>query len=196
MGVLIRDHDWSATPLGPPTMWPQPLRTTLRLLLNTGHPMFIFWGPEHLCFYNDAYGLSIGPERHPGALGRPGRGVWDEIWPVIGPQIEQVMTAGGATWHENQLVPITRNGRLEEVYWTYSFGPIDDPDAPSGIGGVLVVVTETTQQVVSAKKLALSEERLEIALSAGHGVGTYDWDVQAERLCKANVAPAQVQVIR
>jgi PAS domain S-box-containing protein len=182
MGALIRAHDWSATGLGDPSGWPQPLRTTLRLLLNTGHPMYVFWGPELLCFYNDAYRLSIGPERHPSSLGQPARAVWAEIWPIIGPQIEQVVTAGGPTWNENALVPITRNGRLEQVYWTYSYGPIDDPQAPTGIGGVLVVCTETTQQVLSERRLSLSEERLRLALSAGHGIGTYDWDVVSDRV--------------
>ena len=182
MGALIRAYDWTVTSLGDPSGWPQPLRTTLRLLLNTGHPMYVFWGPELLCFYNDAYRLSIGPERHPGSLGQPARGVWEEIWPIIGPQIEQVVAAGGATWHENALVPITRNGRLEQVYWTYSYGPIDDPGAANGVGGVLVVCTETTEQVLSGRKLSESEERLEQALSAGNGVGTYDWDVQADRV--------------
>ena len=38
------------------------------------------------------------------------------------------MRGGGATWHENQLVPITRNGGREDVYWTYSYGPIDDDE--------------------------------------------------------------------
>ena len=152
MGALIRTHDWSRSPLGAPEDWPQPLRTAIRLLLNTGHPMYIWWGPELLCFYNDAYRRSIGPERHPCSLGRPAREVWAEIWDIIGPQIDQVMTGGGATWQEDALVPITRNGRLEDVYWTYSYGPIDDEDAPNGIGGVLVVCAETTEQVLSRRR--------------------------------------------
>lgn len=159
MGSHIRAHDWEATSLGRPQHWPQALRTVVRLILNTGHPMYIFWGPELLCFYNDAYRQSIGPERHPGSIGQPARAVWSEIWEIIGPQIEQVMTGRGATWHENQLVPITRNGRLEEVYWTYSYGPIHDETAPNDVGGVLVVCTETTQSVLSERKLAAETER-------------------------------------
>jgi PAS domain S-box-containing protein len=191
MGALIRAHDWSATSLGDPAGWPAPLRTTLRLALNTRHPMFIFWGPEHLCFYNDAYRQSIGPERHPNALGQPALGVWEEIWTTIGPQIEQVMSGGGATWHENQLLPITRNGQLEDVYWTYSYGPIDHQDAPNGIGGVLVVVTETTQQVLDAKQLKETDQRLDLALSAGNGIGTWDWDIVSDRVV-ADVRFAQL----
>jgi PAS domain S-box-containing protein len=159
MGAIMRRLDWSATTLGLPATWPQPLRTTVRLILTTCHPMYIWWGPDGACLYNNAYRASIGPERHPGSLGRPVREVWAEIWDIIGPQIEQVMAGGPATWHENQLVPITRNGRREEVYWTYSYGPIDDPDSPNGIGGVLVVCTETTATVLAERERAAQADR-------------------------------------
>ncbi len=92
-------------------------------------------------------------------LGARGRVAWDEIWPIIGPQIEQVMGGGGATWHENHLVPITRHGRLEEVYWTYSYGPIDDETAPGGVGGVLVLCTETTAHVLAAERMRAADAR-------------------------------------
>ena len=154
LGGLMRAHDWSATPIGPARHWPQSLRIVIRLLLNTRHPMFVFWGPTHVCLYNDACGEVIGPERHPGALGRPGYAVWAEIWDTIGPQIDQVMSGGGATWHRNHLVPITRGGRREDMYWTYSFSPIDEQAASAGIGGVLVVCTETTAQVSAERQQA------------------------------------------
>ncbi|HXU60508.1 MAG TPA: histidine kinase, partial [Polyangia bacterium] len=76
MGAFMRARDWTDSSLGPPAGWPQALRTAVRLLLNTGHPMYIWWGPELACLYNDAYSRSIGPERHPGSLGRPAREVW------------------------------------------------------------------------------------------------------------------------
>lgn len=158
MGARIRSHDWSAS-LGSPLHWPPSLRTALRILLSTNHPVFIFWGPEHICFYNDSYARSLGPERHPSILGRPGREAWDEIWDIIGPQIELVMAGRGATWHQNQLVPTTRHGRREDVYWTYSYSPIDDPASASGVGGVLVLCTETTDSVLTAKRLEASEAR-------------------------------------
>lgn len=153
MGALIRAHDWASTPIGSPGRWPQSLRTAVRLMLSTRHPMYIWWGADLVCFYNDAYRMSIGPERHPSSLGRPGREVWAEIWDIIGPQIDLVMSGGGATWNENHLVPITRDGKREDVYWTYSFGPIDDPLAPCRVGGVLVVCTETTAAVQSQRRM-------------------------------------------
>ncbi len=159
MGSRMRSLDWSLTPLGDAHDWPVPLQITLRTMLTTRHPMFIFWGPEHYCFYNDAYSECIGPEKHPSILGSPGRESWKEIWPIIGPQIEQVMAGGESTWHENQLVPIIRYGRLEEVYWTYSYGPVYDPDSPFKVGGVLVVCTETTQQVRAQQELQQADAR-------------------------------------
>jgi PAS domain S-box-containing protein len=157
MGALIRAYDWSASPPGKPGTWPQGLRTAVRILLNTNHPMFIWWGEELIQFYNDAYRQTMGPERHPSALGQRGRECWAEIWDVIAPQIEQVMS-GGATWHENHLVPVTRHGRLEQVYWTYCFSPIDDQD---GIGGVLVLCRDVTKDYLAS--IALREREAELA---------------------------------
>jgi two-component sensor histidine kinase len=147
MGALMRAYDWESTPLGPPETWPQSLRTTVRLLLNTRHPMFIWWSPELIQFYNDAYRQTMGPERHPSALGQRGRDCWEEIWNIIGPQIEFVMAGKGATWHEDQLVPVTRFGKREDVWWTYGFSPIDDEKGD--VGGVLVVCNDVTERVVA-----------------------------------------------
>jgi signal transduction histidine kinase/CheY-like chemotaxis protein len=159
MGERIRAYSWAQTPLGEPQFWPQSLRTTVRVLLTTQHPMFIFWGREHTCLYNDAYSRSLGPEKHPCILGAAGRQSWEEIWPIIGPQIEQVMRGEGATWHENQLVPIFRHGELQEVYWTYGYSPIDEPAFPHGVGGVLVICTETTERVLAERRLSAERER-------------------------------------
>ena len=159
MGALMRGHDWSAS-LGAPSGWASALKTMVKLLLNTGHPMYIWWGADGTCLYNDAYRRSIGPERHPGSLGLPARQVWAEIWSEIGPQIAQIMGGGAATWHENALLPITRNGRLDDVYWTYGYSPIGDANAPNGVGGVLVVCTETTPMVSAQQRLLTERERL------------------------------------
>ncbi|WDR05107.1 HWE histidine kinase domain-containing protein [Devosia rhodophyticola] len=157
MGQLMRAHDWANSPLGPPENWPQSLRLTIRLILNTRHPMFIWWGPDLIQFYNDAYRLTMGPERHPSALGQCGRDCWQEIWPIIGPQIEQVMSGRGSTWDEDRLVPVTRHGKLEQVWWTYSYSPID---VEGGIGGVLVVCNDVTEQHLIKDRLANRSEHL------------------------------------
>ncbi len=147
--------------LGSPEIWPTQLKTVVRLMLTTQHPMFIFWGPQLTQFYNDAYARSLGPERHPTALGQRGHDCWEEIWHLIGPQIELVMQGGGATWHENQLVPTTRNGRREDVYWTYSYSPIDVPEAEHGVGGVLVVCSETSERIRAERTHLAERDRLQ-----------------------------------
>jgi len=164
MGALIRAFDWTKTPLGAPDTWPQALKTAVGILLTTQHPIFLWWGPALIQFYNDAYRRSIGPERHPSALGQRGRECWGEIWPIIGPQIAQVMSGGGPTWHENQLVPITRNGKREDVYWTYSYSPLTDEAAPHSVGGVLVICTETTKAVLAESRLREARERVEFRM--------------------------------
>src|SRR4051812_30091096 len=105
MADLTRAYEWSQTPLGPIAQWPDTLVTTVNLLLGTKQPMFLWWGDDLIQFYNDAYRPSIGLDKHPRALGQRGIECWPEIWPIIGPQIHQVMTTGSPTWHEDQLVP-------------------------------------------------------------------------------------------
>ena len=152
MGRLCREMDWSRTPLGPVSGWSYSLRATVHTVLHSRHPMFLFWGPELVQIYNDGYRPSLGAGgRHPRALGMRGDEFWTDIWDIIGPQIHQVMTTGEATWHENQLVAIERNGRMEEVYWTYSYGPVRDDDG--SIGATLVVCQETTSAVLSERRL-------------------------------------------
>ncbi len=159
MGRRIREFDWSATPLGEPARWPASLRMAVRLLLTTNHPVFVFWGADATCLYNDAYRNSLGPEKMDAMLGAPAREAWPETWHIIEPQIAQVMRGDGATWHENAPVPMLRNGRVDEVYWTYSYSPIDDGQAAGGIGGVLVLCTETTRSVLAERATAEAEAR-------------------------------------
>ena len=113
--------------------------------------MFLWWGPELIQIYNDGYRPSIRLDKHPSALGQRGIECWPEIWPIIGPQIEAVMDEGKSSWNNNQLVPINRDGKLEEVYWTYGYSPVRDEQGL--IQGTLVVCTETTQQVLSYRRL-------------------------------------------
>ncbi|MCC7369355.1 MAG: PAS domain-containing protein [Chloroflexi bacterium] len=153
MAERTRAFDWDRTPVGPPRFWPRSLRTVLNLMLSSQHPMFLWWGPELVQFYNDGYRPSLGDDRHPNALGASGRTFWSEIWPAIGPQIEAVMERGDSTWNVDHFVPISRNHRVEEVYWTYGYSPVLDDDG--SIGGTLVIVQETTDRVVSERRMRL-----------------------------------------
>ncbi|MBC7450294.1 MAG: hypothetical protein H7259_02270 [Cytophagales bacterium] len=116
MAQRTRDFNWSETQVGSPEQWPESLRTIINILLNSKFPMFLWWGEDLIQFYNDAYRPSLGNNgKHPAALGQKGEDCWPEIWPVIKPLIDQVLAGGEATWSEDQLIPIYRNGKLEDV---------------------------------------------------------------------------------
>ncbi|MDB5930896.1 MAG: domain S-box protein [Polaromonas sp.] len=159
MGTLMRARQWAATPLGPAQGWSRTLKSTLRLVLASQHPMFVFWGPDALQFYNDAYRETLGLERHPAALGQKAMACWPEIWDVIGPQIEQVMAGRGATWQARQRIATLRDGKQRELWWTYGCSPIEDE---AGVQGVLVICTDVTQEHLDQQQL----EKLQSLLDA------------------------------
>lgn len=159
MSELIRAYDWAETPLGLPEVWPQNLRTTLDIMLRSAFPMFLWWGDDLICFYNDAYRPSLGVDgKHP-AIGKKAKNVWSDIWDFIGPLIAKVQTTGESVWFEDKLVPIYRNGRTEDVYWTFSYSPVHGDKG--SIDGVLVTCTETTEKVKYVNKLIESERRFQ-----------------------------------
>ncbi|MCW3079907.1 ATP-binding protein [Segetibacter sp.] len=157
MGKLIRTKDWSTTALGSPDSWPSSLRSSISILLNSQFPMFIWWGPEEITLYNDAYRLILG-EKHPKALGAPGSKVWSEIWNIVGPLAERVQKQGESNWAEDQLLYINRRGFLEESYFTFSYSPM--LNEVGGIAGVFCACTETTEKVLATRKLKESEQSL------------------------------------
>lgn len=161
---IARAFDWATTPLGPPETWPECLKTTLGILFNSRQPMFLWWGPELIQFYNDAYLPSFGIGKHPKAMGQPGEACWPEIWPLISPQIRDVMERGISSWHENQLIPVFRNGHIEDVYWTYGYSPVFDEHG--GIVGTLVTCQETTSEVLLASAQVQAREDAECAATA------------------------------
>lgn len=160
---VARGLDWSAHPLGSPQRWPLELRTTLSTLFNNRQPMFLFWGERHWSFYNDGYIPILSAAKHPWAMGRPGEEVWAEIWPTLIPQIEQVRREGRATWNEDQLIPILKNGVLVDSYFTYSYAPVFREDGT--VGGTLVCCMETTRRVRTERDVTLKTEALEKSLN-------------------------------
>jgi len=172
MGDLTRNFNWSATPVGAFDAWPQSLCTTLSILLNSKFPMFLWWGPQLVCFYNNAYRPSLGNAgKHPSILGKPAIEAWPEIWSFIKPLIDQVLAGGEAVWFEDQLVPIYRNGHIEDVYWTFSYSPVMDED--NLVGGVLVICNETTSKMQTLQKTEEAKQQLQFAIDAAE-LGTWD----------------------
>jgi PAS domain S-box-containing protein len=152
----MRSHDWSGSPLGEPETWPQPLRTLVRTILNAKQPMFIAWGPDLAFLYNDDY-IPIFSAKHPDALGRPFAVVWSDIWEQIRPLVEQTLS-GQASWHEDLLIPMERNGNREDAWFSFSYNPVWDDGGM--IAGMFCAATETTGKVLGQRALQESEERI------------------------------------
>ncbi|MEJ7626465.1 MAG: PAS domain-containing protein [Ferruginibacter sp.] len=158
MGELIRSRDWSITSMGDPANWPERLRTTISIMLTSKFPMILLWGEDLIQFYNDAYRPSLGNEgKHPTALGQKAKDCWPEIWDVIFPVIKKVLKTGESIWSEDQLIPIYRNGKTEDVYWTFSYSPVIGESKK--IEGILCICTETTEKFRNIKVVEESELR-------------------------------------
>src|SRR5689334_14483678 len=143
-GALIRTIDWSRHPMGPIAGWPQSLRTALSICLGSDFPMALWWGPEVWQLYNDGYIHVLGG-KHPLAMGQHGNVCWAEIWDVVGPIYERVMTTGESSFFSDLLLVMERNRYVEETYFTFSYSPVLDEQG--GVGGNLIVCTETTERV-------------------------------------------------
>jgi hypothetical protein len=163
MATLTRNFNWESTSVGPPGTWPEALCNTVAMILQSRFPMFLWWENDMIQFYNDAYRPSLGNTgKHPAALGQKARDCWPEIWDIIYPLIHQVQTTGIATWNEDMLVPIYRNGAIEDVYWTFGYSPIRITTGE--IKGVLVVCTETTEKVLALQKITASENNIRMLI--------------------------------
>jgi signal transduction histidine kinase len=152
MATRVRELDWSKTALGPAETWPQSLQTAVSICLASRFPMAICWGPQLVLLYNDAYSTILAA-KHPAALGRPCYEVWSELRPIIEPMFDGVLRTGEATWSDDLMLPMARNGYVEEAFFTVSYSAVRDETG--GTGGIFVTVTETTDRVVDERRLRL-----------------------------------------
>jgi len=165
MSTLMRTIDWRATPLGPVEAWPEALATALTFCLASRFPIIIGWGPELLLLYNEAYRPILG-SKHPHALGRPCYEAYESIVSYLKPMLDGVLATGHATWEEDFLFPLERDGYVEEAYFTLSHSAIRDDSR--AIVGIFATVAETTERVLSLRRSQVSRE---LARRTGHASG-------------------------
>jgi PAS domain S-box-containing protein len=152
MGALMRSTDWSKTALGPVEQWPKSLKTMLGVVLGSRFPMLLWWGPDLLHLYNDAY-RPILRDKHPASLAAPAAQVWAEVWDVAGPMARGVQEGGPATWTEDLQLFIASGRMAEETYFTFSYSPVPGDDGR--VGGILNTVQETTAKVQSERQIRM-----------------------------------------
>ncbi|WP_028104368.1 ATP-binding protein [Pseudoduganella violaceinigra] len=156
LGRQIATFDWSATPLGRLDAWPQSLRTTVNLMLNSSHPIWIGWGPQATFLYNDAYIDVLGAAKHPWALGRPAAEVWNEIWQFCGPLADKVFQRAEPSFVDAVQLFMNRGDWVEEVWYSFSYSPIFDE--AGDVGGLFCPSTDTTATRLNARRLAALSE--------------------------------------
>ncbi len=156
LGRLIREHDWSRSPLGPIERWPQSLKTSVNLILNSQHPMWIGWGPDITFLYNDAYIQVLSSAKHPQALGRPAAEIWHEIWDICGPLANKVFEKGEASFVDDVRLLMNRDDFVEETYYSFSYSPIRGESGE--VAGLFCPSTEVTPKVINARRLGTLSE--------------------------------------
>ena len=149
MAELIRQTDWSLTPLGPSHQWPASLRIAVITALDSPLPGLVMWGPELIQIYNDAYQPFLAL-RHPLALGQGTRECWPEVWAFNQPIFRQVMRTGKPHHLQDQEFTIEPSGVPETRYFTVTYAPLRDESGT--VCGVLVTPVETTQRVLMERE--------------------------------------------
>ncbi|RYX93754.1 MAG: response regulator [Comamonadaceae bacterium] len=150
MAGLMREHDWTATTLGPPEHWPTALKVALQLLLSSKFEMWLGWGPDVNFFYNDAYRPTLGI-KHPASLAQPTHKLWAEIWDDVKGRVETVYQRGESTWDNALLLLLERSGYPEETYHTFSYSPLMGDTGK--VEGLFCAVSEDTGRVISQRRL-------------------------------------------
>jgi PAS domain S-box-containing protein len=152
MDELIRALDWSKTSLGPISAWPSHLKATVSLMLPAQAQIVLFWGPQFVALYNNAYAQTIGA-KHPRALGRPACENWAELWEDLEPLLRRVRENGETVFAKDRRFYIERHGYPENVYFDISYSPVRDEAGK--VGGVLCIVSETTDRVLAQERQRL-----------------------------------------
>jgi PAS domain S-box-containing protein len=180
MAERVRGHDWSATALGRIEDWSDNLVCSVNLMLACAFPSLVFWGTELVQLYNDAF-VPLLAERHPSGLGQTAQDCWSDAWQIVGPNLQRVMVGKETVYHENAVVPIVRDGRLQDIHWTYNYSPIFSPKGD--VTGVLVICQDITREAIAVQTLRETEARaLRVLQSIGDAVIVTDTETRITRM--------------
>lgn len=180
MAGLVRAHDWGATPIGRIEDWPESLLSSVNLMLACAFPALVFWGKELVQLYNDPF-IPLLAERHPSGLGQTAAECWSDAWQIVGPNLKRVMDDRETVYYENAVVPVLRDGRMQDIRWTYSYSPIFGRGGD--VLGVLVICQDITAQENAFGDLRQSEaQALRVLQSIGDAVMVTDAATRVNRM--------------
>lgn len=154
---LIRQYDWSLTPLGRVETWPPCLKCATALLLQSPIPLVMLWGEEGVMIYNDAYSVFAG-HRHPELFGSNVREGWSEI-ADFNDNVMRVGLSGRTLTYRDQELTLHRKGYPEQVWMDLVYSPV--PDESGRPAGVIAIVIETTERVLAERRNKEESQRLQ-----------------------------------
>jgi two-component sensor histidine kinase len=158
VAALMRQRDWSRSPLGPIASWPHCLRTAVDICLHSSSPVAVYWGEEFITIYNDTVAHLIG-DRHPNALGMPAQQLYPDIWDTVGPLFVAALKQGISTGSRNQPIPINQDGHPKEVRFDFTANPVRDENGH--VAGILVIAFDITEHLRTASSLATEMAELQ-----------------------------------
>jgi len=167
---LLRERDWSDSPLGPPDTWPPELATAVSMAVSSAFPMFVAWGADLCLLYNDAY-IPILGDKHPRAFGQPFRAVWHEVWHELVPILDRALS-NKPVYFENLALTLERHGYPEQTWFTFSYAPLYD--GQGRVAGMYCTCSETTGRVQAERRAAFEltvADALRVVRSAEETIG-------------------------
>ena len=182
--AFARSVDWASTPLGPIEEWSSDLRLMSNLIMASPHPAAMYWGPNYIAIYNEAYTEMAG-QKHPRLMGSNYPDSWAEIWGAIEPFFQSAWSAGQAVLKQDNRLFIKRNGFLEETFFNWSLVPLVGSDG--SVVGIYNPAFENTRRKVNERRMLLLNEVGERTAkartipefwdAAGSGLDTNEYDV-------------------
>lgn len=152
---FARNRDWASTPLGPIEDWSPDLRAMANMVMGSPHPAAMYWGPEYIAIYNEAY-IPIAGQKHPDLMGACYKTAWAEIWPELEPIFTSAWDSGQATMKNDHKLIVNRHGFDEETWFSWSIVPLVGEDG--SVVGVYNPAFENTRRKVAERRMLTLRE--------------------------------------
>ena len=185
--TLAQRLDWKRNPLGEVAHWPQSLRTCAQMVMHSPMPMLLLWGEQLTQLYNEGFARLAG-DKHPAAFGQSVHECWPEYREFIEPILKDVFLGQSHTYIDQYFL-LPDQQHATELWLDLTFSPVCDEQGR--VAGLLMMAVKTSRRRRTAIKLRQrslasrraqhdSEERLQLALTATNGLGTWDWNIDQD----------------
>ncbi|KAM0284260.1 hypothetical protein ACHAQH_002050 [Verticillium albo-atrum] len=153
--LFARNTDWGATSLGPIEYWSADLRAMANMVMGSPHPAAMYWGPEFVTIYNEAY-IELAGQKHPSLMGARYADAWSEIWDDLQPIMQSAWDSGQSTLKNDNQLFIDRHGFVEEAFFSWSLVPLVGSEGE--VVGIYNPAFENTRRKVNERRMLTLRE--------------------------------------